>query len=136
MNGTLRTADPELRTSMQRRVREIAAGIAATFGAEIDVTILPGFAPLVNDPAETERILRLAREMVGAASVSIRPEPSMGGEDFAYFNQTVPGAYYHLGCASQQPAAALHSREFAVDERCLPLGAAMHCAIAFDHLEG
>ena len=121
---------------IQKRVREIAAGIAAALGAEIDVDIVPGFAPLINDPAETERILRLAREMVGDANVSIRPDPSMGGEDFAYFNQAVPGAYYHIGCATKQPAAALHSHEFTLDERCLPLGAAMHCAIVFDYLEG
>ena len=135
MSGTLRTVDPELRETLQRRVKEIAAGIAATFGAEIEVTVFPGYAPLVNDPAETDRVLRLAREMVGESNVFIRTDPSMGGEDFAYFNQKVPGAYYHIGCATEQPAAALHSREFTVDERCLPLGAAMHCAIAFDYLE-
>ena len=58
----------------------------------------------------------------------------MGGEDFSYFVEAAPGAFWHLGCAASQPAAALHSRDFVPDERCLPIGAAMQCALVLDRM--
>ena len=133
--GTLRTAEPELRDFMKRRIREVAAGVSAAFGATIDVNITPGYAPLINDPAEVERVFRVGRALLGNENVALRAEPSMGGEDFSYFVQAAPGAFYHLGCASSQPAPTLHSRDFVLDERCLPLGAALQCALVFDRLE-
>ena len=134
LHGTLRTADPELRAHMKNRIREVCQGIAAAMGATIDVNIISGYAPLVNDAAETSRVLRLARTMVGEENVSMREEPSMGGEDFSYFSEVAPGAFYHLGCSTQQPAAALHHKDFNLDERCLPIGAALHCAIVLDRM--
>ena len=133
--GTLRTADPELRDFMKRRIREVSAGVAAAFGAAIDVNITPGYAALINDSAEVERVFKVGRAMLGEENVLLRAEPSMGGEDFSYFCQAVPGAFYHLGCASSQPAAVLHSRDFTLDERCLPIGAALQCALVFDRME-
>ena len=134
LQGTLRTADPELRAALKQRIREVCTGIAAAMGATVDVNIITGYAPLVNNAKEAGRILRLGRELLGEENVSMREEPSMGGEDFSYFTEAAPGAFYHLGCATQQPAAALHHRNFTVDERCLPIGAALHCAIILDRM--
>ena len=133
--GTLRTADPELRDFMKRRIREVSAGVAAAFGTTIDVNITPGYAALINDPVEVERVFKVGRAMLGEKNVRLRAEPSMGGEDFSYFCQAVPGAFYHLGCASIQPAAVLHSKDFTLDECCLPIGAALQCALVFDRME-
>ena len=77
---------------------------------------------------------KLGRALLGDENVALREAPSMGGEDFSYFCAEAPGAFYHLGCASQQPAAPLHSRDFQLDERCLPIGCAMQCALALDRL--
>ena len=134
LNGTLRTVDPELRTLMKRRIREISAGIAAAFGATVDVEITDGYSALINDPAEAARALRLAGELLGRENALLRADPSMGGEDFSFFAEQAPAAFFHLGCASQQPAAPLHSAGFTVDERCLPIGSVMHCALVFDKL--
>lgn len=134
LRGTLRTVDPELRALMIRRIREISAGIAAAFGTSIDVEINDGYDALINDAGETRRILRLARELLGESNVTVLENPSMGGEDFSYFANEAPGAFFSLGCATRQPAPALHHQDFYVDERCLPIGAAMHCALVFDRL--
>ena len=123
-----------LRALMKNRVREISAGIAAAFGAEIDVEINDGYSALINDPAEAARALRLAGELLGSQNALTRADPSMGGEDFSFFAEQAPGAFFHLGCAAQQPAAPLHNADFVVDERCLPIGSAMHCALVFDKL--
>lgn len=135
MCGTLRTADPELRTLMLRRIREICDGVAATFGAQIEVVTQEGYAALVNDAQEVDRVFRVARELLGNENVLMNNTPSMGGEDFSYFLEKAPGAFYHLGCATQQPAPALHTREFYIDERCLPIGSALQCGLVFDYLK-
>ena len=58
----------------------------------------------------------------------------MGGEDFSYFVEQVPGAFWHLGCSASLPAPSLHSRDFVPDERCLPIGVAMQCALVLDRM--
>ena len=80
-------------------------------------------------------MFKVGRAMLGEKNVRLRAEPSMGGDDFSYFCQAVPGAFYHLGCASIQPAAVLHSKDFTLDECCLPIGAALQCALVFDRME-
>ena len=135
LSGTLRTADPKVREAMKRRIREIAGGVGQAFGAQIDVEIRDGYCALMNDPNEVERVFRLGRSLLGAENVSRREEPSMGGEDFSYFVAEAPGAFYHLGCASSQPAPTLHSRDFQLDENCLPIGVAMQCALVLDRME-
>ena len=134
LSGTLRTADPAVRAAMKARIREVAQGVAAAFGARVDVDIVEGYCALMNDPGEVERAFRLGRALLGAENVAPRESPSMGGEDFSYFCAEAPGACYHLGCAAEQPAAPLHSRDFRLDERCLPIGCAMQCALALDRL--
>ena len=134
LNGTLRTADPAVRAAMKARIREVAQGVAAAFGARVDVDIAEGYCALMNDAGEVGRVFRLGRALLGDENVALREAPSMGGEDFSYFCAEAPGAFYHLGCASQQPAAPLHSRDFQLDERCLPIGCTMQCALALDRL--
>ena len=58
----------------------------------------------------------------------------MGGEDFSFFCDAVPGAFFHLGCTAKEnlPAPLLHSRDFTLDEDCLTVGALMHVALVLD----
>lgn len=132
--GTLRTVDPESRALMKRRIREISEGVAQAFGAQAEVAFGDGYSALINHDAEVDRVLRLGKALLGEAHANLRREPSMGGEDFSFFVERAPGAFYHLGCSAGQPAAALHSRGFSLDERCLPIGAAMQTALAMDAL--
>jgi amidohydrolase len=135
INGTLRTTTPDLRAQLKQRIREICDGVAATCGTTIDLEIVTSYAALMNTPAEAERVLRIGRRLLGTENAAYRESPSMGGEDFSYFVEKVPGAFWHLGCASAQPAPTLHSRDFVPDERCLPIGAAMQAALVLDRME-
>ena len=134
LRGTLRTTDPALRALLKQRVREVCAGVAAACRAEAEVEIVDGYMPLMNTPAEVERTLRLGRALLGAEHVHIRSDPSMGGEDFSYFVAEAPGAFWHLGCSAELPAAPLHDRKLNPDEACLPIGVAMECALALDRM--
>lgn len=132
LKGTLRTADPELRAFLQKRVREVATGVASAFGASAEVRILEGYSALVNHPREARLVMDTAAALFGAESVILKDGPSMGGEDFSYFIEKIPGAFYHIGCTPQEdlPAPALHSPLFRPDERCILTGLMMQTAIA------
>ncbi len=132
--GTLRTVDPGLRAALKQRIREVCEGVASACGAGVNVNINSSYSPLINTPEEADRVLRLGGRLLGRQNALLRGEPSMGGEDFSFFLEKVPGAFWHLGCAPAQPAACLHSREFVPDERCLPIGAALQCALVLDRM--
>ncbi|MGN0992213.1 MAG: M20 family metallopeptidase [Candidatus Ventricola sp.] len=134
MRGTLRTANSEIRAMMKRRIAEVASGVAAAMGCAADVHITSGYAALVNDEAEAGRVMRVGARLLGENHVVQKAAPSMGGEDFSFFCDVAPGAFFHLGCVKPEdmPAPLLHSRDFHLDEDCLTVGAMMHVALVLD----
>ena len=135
LRGTLRTADPALRAQLKENIRQICQGVGAANGATVELECISGYAALMNTPSEAERVLKLGASMLGKENALVREVPSMGGEDFSYFVEAVSGAFWHLGCSGELPAPTLHSRDFTLDERCLPIGAAMQCALVLDRME-
>ena len=131
LEGTLRTTDPKDRSFALQHIEKVARGIAASFGGSAKLTVLDGYAPLVNHAKEAELVLGLARELYGSTNVIVKDAPSMGGEDFSYFIEETPGAFYHIGCTSpdKMPAAPLHNKNFAPDEECIRQGIEMQTAI-------
>ena len=134
LRGTLRTANGEIRAMMKRRIAEVASGVAAAVGCTAEVCITSGYAALVNDEAEAGRVMRVGARLLGEKNVVRKAAPSMGGEDFSFFCECVPGAFFHLGCVKKEdmPAPLLHSRDFHLDEDCLTVGAMMHVALVLD----
>ena len=134
LRGTLRTANGEIRAMMKRRIAEVASGVAAAVGCTAEVCITSGYAALVNDEAEASRVMRVGARLLGEKNVVRKAAPSMGGEDFSFFCERVPGAFFHLGCVKKEdmPAPLLHSRDFHLDEDCLTVGAMMHVALVLD----
>ena len=134
LRGTLRTANSEIRTLMKTRITEVAQGVAVAMGCSADVNITSGYAALVNDDAEAKRVMRIGARLLGEENVVVKAAPSMGGEDFSFFCDEAPGAFFHLGCVKKEnmPAPLLHSRDFRIDEECLAVGALMHVALVLD----
>jgi amidohydrolase len=123
MSGTLRAFDPAIRDGLEARVRRIVDGVAAAYGAKAELRIVRGYPPVVNSVALAEQFTRYMRDQ----HASIRVEammPTMGGEDFAYFAQRVPGLQIRLGVRSERAGAIHpgHSPEFRLDEAALPIG--------------
>ena len=130
MSGTLRAFDPELRDSVERSVRRIVDGVAAAYGATAEVRIVRGYPPVINDVALAEAFAKYVRER---ATFGVeKMAPTMGGEDFAYFAQRVPGIHVRLGVrdADGGPAFPGHSPEFRIDERAIPVGISTLVAFA------
>lgn len=134
MRGTLRTANGELRAMMKERIAAIASNVATGMGCEAGVDIIPGYAALVNNDEEAARVKRVAARLFGAENVVDKPAPSMGGEDFSFFSDCAPGAFFHVGCVNPDwmPAPPLHSKDFRIDEDCLTVGVLMHAALVLD----
>ena len=131
LTGTLRTANRELRDKMLARIRSIARGVSEGMGQTANVSLSEGYAALVNDESHAERVLSAARRLLGAENVFVKAAPSMGGEDFSYFLEKAPGAFFHLGCSPDRNhlTAPLHSEEFCPDERCMEYGVLMEAAL-------
>jgi amidohydrolase len=122
MSGTLRAHDPAIRDALEGRVQRIARGVAETYNVEIDVRIVHGYPPVVNDVALAEGFARYMRE-----HSQLRVEqlmPTMGAEDFAYFAQRIPAVHVRLGVRSEAAGSIYpgHSPEFRIDEAALPAG--------------
>lgn len=120
--GTVRTFSPEIAKLIRERMREICAGMALTFGVQIDIEIRSIFDVLVNHPVQAEAAAAVAAEIVGAANVLTDPKPVMGSEDFADMLRVVPGAYAWVGHAGSVP---VHNPAFVLDDGILPIGASL-----------
>ncbi len=120
--GTIRTFSPEIAKLIRERMREIAAGMALTFGVQIDVEIRDIFDVLVNHGPQAEAAAKVAAEIVGADNVLTEVKPIMGSEDFADMLRAVPGAYCWVGHAGNVP---VHNPSFILDDGILPVGASL-----------
>jgi hippurate hydrolase len=120
--GTIRTFSPEIGALVRERMREIAAGTAASFGVTIEVDIRNIFNVLVNHEAQTDAVLAVAAEIVGAEGVLTDGKPLMGSEDFADMLRVVPGAYAWVGHAGTVP---VHNPAYVLDDGILPVGASL-----------
>jgi amidohydrolase len=122
MSGTLRAHDPAVRDALEERVRRIVAGVAAAYNVDAQVQVVRGYPPVVNDEPLAQRFAEYVR---ANSSLRVeRPQPTMGGEDFAYFAQRVPGLLIRLGVRSESSGAVhpAHSPLFRIDEDSLPVG--------------
>ncbi len=133
MTGTVRTFDPATQLAVKRRLEEVCEATSRLFGATVAFTYIDGYPPLVNDAGSIELVRRVAaRELGGDAVRAVAPV--MGGEDFAYYLQRVPGAFALLGIGDGHPHPH-HSASFDIDERVLPLGVRLLAAVALEALE-
>jgi amidohydrolase len=124
MTGTIRSFEPETRRALFAEL-ERACGVARALGGDYELTIQPGYIPVVNDPAMTTLVRQVGVDLLGAENVAQAPL-EMGGEDFSYFAEEAPGCFFMLGGAvPDEPKRLHHHPRFDIDERSLPLGAAL-----------
>ncbi|MEH6741023.1 MAG: M20 aminoacylase family protein [Sulfitobacter sp.] len=120
INGTVRTFDKDTHELIQKRMREIVAGQAASYGVEAELDYEIGYPATVNTEAQTEFAAQVAREVVGEANVDANAPKVAGAEDFAYMLEERPGAYLFLGAGE---GAGLHHPKFNYNDEVSPIGA-------------
>ena len=136
LKGTTRAYTEENRQLIKRRMEEIIIGSEKIFGAKIELDYEDGYPPTINDPIATENLLKAAKKIVGKNAAG-HPYLSMGGEDFSYFLQKVPGCYFLIGSAPQDKkplSVPHHCSHFDIDERALLIGSSVYLQLVDDLL--
>jgi amidohydrolase len=134
LTGTVRTLDASVERAAKQRLREVCEETCRVFGASADFTYQEGYPPVVNEAGMVDLVERVARSEFGEQSIATI-DPVMGGEDFAYFLQKVPGAFVMLGMGDNQPYPH-HNARFDIDERVLPLGVRLMTGVALEMMAG
>jgi amidohydrolase len=134
LEGTVRTYKAEVRSEIERRMREILDGITKAGGGSFEMEYKKNAPATVNDAALTRTAAALLERSLGAGNVKV-VEPSMAGEDFAYFANRVPGFYYRLGVvAPGTTSGGLHTPTFRADDSAVAVGMKAMSRLVVDYL--
>jgi amidohydrolase len=136
LQGTVRTYGAGLSETVERRMREILAGVTSAAGAAYELDYQRYTPATVNDTALTQRMVPSLARVVGAANAR-RIDPWMAGEDFAFFANRIPGFFFMLGV--QKPGTQSgdhHSPTFMADDRAIEVGVRAMTTVVLDYLGG
>ena len=125
LKGTIRTTSEFIRAEIIEKIRKLASSMAILYGAEIKVEMKPGYPPIVNEERVSKFAVQVAEKLLGKDNTIAIPYPSLGGEDFSYYLQQIPGCFVRYGAAKEgHETASSHSPNFDFDEEALRVGAA------------
>ena len=138
MNGTIRTLDPAVQDMIHARIAQIATNIAQSAGATAEVKITKMCPITFNDANLTEKMAPTLEGVAGKENVSIT-SAATGAEDFAFYQQKVPGLFFFLGGApkgkSEKDTAPHHTPDFYIDEGGFVLGMKSMASLVVDYME-
>ncbi len=135
LTGTVRTFNLEVQKKIIKRIEDILEGLKSTYGIEYEYNYKKGYPVLINNEKISRYIEEAAEKIVGKENIE-HPKPNMGGEDFAYYLQKIPGAYYFFGASNVKKGinSPNHSPKFDADEDQLYTGARILKEAAMDIL--
>lgn len=123
LEGTIRSLDHCSREYLRKRLKDMAQWTAKAYGAKAEVKYKKGYPILTNDNMVVEIIKDAAICETAVEKVVELKDPTMGVEDFAFFLEKVPGAFFFLGSGYKgRENEGIHSGGFEVDEKCIPVG--------------
>lgn len=140
LEGTVRTYNKEVRNEVERRMREILDGVTRAgggsggSGGSYELEYRRQGPAVINDPALAAKMRPTLQRALGPGNV-IDSEPTMGGEDFAYFANAIPGFYFWLGVVKPgTTSGGLHTPEFRGDDSAIPVGMRVMSNLLVDYL--
>jgi amidohydrolase len=135
LEGTMRSYDPDVRLQLRTEL-EKAFSIVEALGGSYALRIRPWFGALYNDPTVNGWVREVSAELLGAENV-VEMEFGMGSEDFAFMAAVAPGVQFLVGAALPDGIDRPHHTDiFAIDERVLPVGAAILAETARRYVTG
>ncbi|MFD3002564.1 amidohydrolase [Pontibacter toksunensis] len=138
LEGTIRALNTEMQQKIHEKVKLTATKIAESAGAVAEVTIIPQTPVTYNDPALTQRMLPTLQSVAGSENV-ILSKAVTGAEDFAFFQEKIPGLYVFVGGMpkGKDPATAAphHTPDFFIDESGMKLGVKALTALTLNYME-
>jgi hippurate hydrolase len=119
LRGTARSLQPKVRDLLEKRIVEVAEGVAKLHGAKAKVNYTRDYPVVVNNPRATDFASSVAREIAGESKVDVATTPVMGGEDFAFMLEQRPGAFIFMGNGD---SANLHHPAYDFNDGAIPFG--------------
>ncbi|KAI9395047.1 hypothetical protein POPTR_005G178900v4 [Populus trichocarpa] len=139
LGGTFRAFSNTSFNQLLQRIEEVIVEQASVFRCSATVDFFENqstvYPPTVNDDHMYEHVRKVAIDLLGPANFRVVP-PMMGAEDFSFYTQVVPAAFYYIGVRNETLGSTHtgHSPYFMIDEDVLPIGAATHATIAERYL--
>ena len=135
MEGTCRNLDPAVRDMMESRMESIIKGIAEGMGASYTFKYIRGYSPIINDEGMYQLWEETSKELLGEDKVKRMENAGLGGEDFSFFAEKVPGIYYWLGCRFPgEKSLPVHNEKFQPDTDSFITGQRVMVTMALKYL--
>ena len=133
LEGTFRCLTPEVRTHISESIERISVMTAQAHCATAEVKFKANGFPLINDDAMNDLVEKAAKIFLGEKNCLNVPLASMGAEDFSYYLQKKPGAFFRLGTVDdgEEYRLALHNSKVLFSEKAIAAGALTECGIVF-----
>ena len=133
--GTIRTFNPEVRSMVIERFREIVSQIAQALNCSAEIEVESVTPAVINDSELSARVQRIAQQLYPQAELDTQ-ERTMGSEDMAFMMHTIPGCYFFIGSSNPEKGldAKHHHPRFDFDEEALQISASMMTAVVLDLL--
>ena len=135
LEGTVRTYNPEVQDMVEQRMNKILEGITLAYGGSFELNYDRGTPAMINDPELSKQMIPTMERVVGKDNLKMM-DPVMGGEDFAFFANEVPGMYYRLGVVKPGTTSGwVHTPTFRADDSCLEVGIRAMSNLVVDYLK-
>jgi len=133
MIGTVRTFSKATADKIRDRIEAIVKGVTESAGASYSFEFDYGYPAVINAKGATESVMETAGSLFGEESVKVLDDPIMAGEDFAFYQEHFPGAFFFLGSGSEETGSTYswHHPQYNIDEACFKTGAALMAALVF-----
>ena len=134
LKGTTRSFSKKNQLLIKKRMKTIIKGIEKTYGAKIVLDYQDGYPPVINNERITKKLIHAAKKIAGQNVVE--PYLTMGGEDFSYFSNQVPGCFFFLGSAPKNQklmSTPHHCSHFDIDENAMLIGSSIFVEVALQN---
>jgi amidohydrolase len=121
MSGTLRCLNTRVRDKVIEYMHDTLKGVTSAWGATYELDYVYGYPPVINN-RDLNKILATASQQAGA-QMEVMEKPLLAGEDFSYYGQEVPAAFFFTGAGSERCFRPWHHNSFDIEEDALPFGA-------------
>jgi hippurate hydrolase len=127
---SVRALDREVRALLRRRIHDLVAAQAQSYGVRAEIDYRSGYTVLVNDAAQTALAREVALELLGPQRVELQGPPLTGSEDFAFMLERVPGSYVLIGNGDGEGNCMVHNPGYDFNDDNIAIGAAFWVKLA------
>lgn len=132
--GTVRYLEKDVQETVIKEMEKLIDGVCLSSDITCTFDYFKGYPPLQNHAEDAELVLK-ASENIEEIQKAENIIPVMGGEDFAYYTQNKPGAYFFTGAQKEGNHYPHHHPKFDIDERALPIAAKTLIQVFFKYQE-